>query len=90
MDERHVKYHSDKEDLDEVRKCTIRHIEKAIENLECAGEECEGHKMWYLVPGTPGNKIREMIHRLREIINEIDSVIPESPNMNKRQMKNEY
>ncbi|MCK4295289.1 MAG: hypothetical protein KAX28_01365 [Candidatus Marinimicrobia bacterium] len=68
----------------------IRHIEKEIENLECAGEECEGHKMWYLVPGTPGNKIREMIHRLREIINEIDSVIPESPNMDKKQMKNEY
>ena len=77
MDERHEKHQSAKNDIVEVRNYIIEYLEKAIENLEEAGEKCEGLKMWYLVPGTPGNRIRDMIHRIRQIIDEINSVIPE-------------
>ena len=77
MDEKHRKYQIDKKSLNEVHKCIIGRLESTIKDLEYAGEEYEGYKMWYLVPGTPGNKIRMMIHQLQQMINEIDNVIPE-------------
>ena len=77
MDKKLGKYQIDKKSLNEVRKRIIERLEEAIEDFKYAGEKCEGYKMWYLVPGTPGNKIRMMIHQLQEMINEIDNIIPE-------------
>ena len=76
-EEKNKQYHGDDKHLDELRKCIIQKLEEAIEDLQDAGEKCEGHKMWYLVPGTPGNRIKDMINQLQQIIKEINSVVPE-------------
>jgi hypothetical protein len=68
--------------LDNIFEQISKHLEKAIENLEHAGEKYEGHKMWYLVRGSLGHKIKEMIHQLQELIIEIDNLISKTKKRN--------
>ena len=86
MDEICDKHQSDKKDLVEVRQHIIESLEDIIECLEDAGEKCEGHKMWYLVPGTPGNKIKEIIQQLQDIIIQINSIFPEKKDRTIKEM----
>ena len=65
-------------DLEDTRKRIIEHLEEAVLLLEDVGKKSEGHELWYLIPGTPGNRISEMIQHLREIVKEVISVVPKT------------
>lgn len=74
-----IKEHSD------IRKCIVEHLEEAVSILENVGENCEDHKIWYLAPGIPVEKIEEVICQLRYIIKGTTSVVPEIRNESSKQ-----
>ena len=62
------KNHTSKKEHDEIRECIAQHLEKALKILQDTSEKCAVHKLWYLSPGIPLDKIEEVIFQLNYII----------------------
>jgi len=62
------KNHTTKKEHDEIRECIAQHLEKALKILQETSEKFPVHKIWYLAPGIPVNKIEEVIFQLKYII----------------------
>jgi len=72
------KNHTSKKEHDEIRECIAQHLEKALKILQETSEKFPVHKIWYLAPGIPVNKIEEVIFQLNYIIDRTKPRVAES------------
>ena len=61
------KNHTPKKEHDEIRACVARYLEEALRILQDIPEKCTVHRLWYLAPGIPVDKIEEVIFQLNYI-----------------------